>query len=199
MPSADEIQAGLTGAWQLMLGKADGLRQFNLSADGFWNSFFAMVVALPALFAMWTAQAIDLAPAAGAFSERAGLVMQLAIIDFAGWVGPLLIAAWALSRFGMGGRMALFVIANNWASAWFTWVMLPVVLLSSFFPSLGDVATALLMLVFLVSLFLLWRLNNVILRNAGVTTTVVAGMIVLSLFIYAALDWLFALPQQPVM
>ena len=37
--------ASLTGAWRLMLGKADGLRLLDLSADGFWNSFFAIVVA----------------------------------------------------------------------------------------------------------------------------------------------------------
>ena len=49
MLSADETQASLTGAWRLMLGKADGLRLLDLSADGFWNSFFAIIVATPAL------------------------------------------------------------------------------------------------------------------------------------------------------
>ncbi|RVD66495.1 transporter, partial [Mesorhizobium sp. M7A.F.Ca.ET.027.03.2.1] len=31
MLSADETQASLTGAWRLMLGKADGLRLLDLS------------------------------------------------------------------------------------------------------------------------------------------------------------------------
>ncbi|MER9338061.1 hypothetical protein NKJ06_29550, partial [Mesorhizobium sp. M0293] len=53
MLSADETQASLTGAWRLMLGKTDGLRLLDLSADGFWNSFFAIVVAAPALLVGW--------------------------------------------------------------------------------------------------------------------------------------------------
>lgn len=197
MPSADEVQAGLTGAWQLMLGKTDGLRRLDLSADGFWNSFFALVVALPAYFAMWTTQAIEIAPNAGAFSERVVLVVQLAIMDFASWVLPLLAIAYALMRFGMGGRMALFVIANNWANALFTWAILPVFLLASFFPSLGDLARLLMIAVFVASLVLLWRLNNTILRNAGMTTAVVVGLVGLSLVIYLGLDWLFAMPAPP--
>ncbi|TIX33060.1 MAG: transporter, partial [Mesorhizobium sp.] len=44
MLSADETYASLAGAWRLMLGKVDGLRLLDLSADGFWNSFFAIVV-----------------------------------------------------------------------------------------------------------------------------------------------------------
>jgi hypothetical protein len=43
MLSADETYASLAGAWRLMLGKADGLRLLDLSADGFRNSFFAIV------------------------------------------------------------------------------------------------------------------------------------------------------------
>lgn len=197
MPSGDEIQANMSGAWQLMLGRVDGLRQLDLSADGFWNSFFAIIVALPALFAMWTSSAIEIAPAAGNFAERLGLVLRLSVIDVVAWIAPLLIIAYGLTKFGMGGRMALFVIANNWASAWLTWFSLPFVLLASFFPSLSGFALLGLLFVFAVSVALIWRLNNVLLRNPGVTTTVVVVMIALSLAIYSGLDWLFAMPQPP--
>ena len=49
MPSGDDIQAYLAGAWRLMMGKPDGVRALDVSADGFWNSFFAILVAFPAL------------------------------------------------------------------------------------------------------------------------------------------------------
>ena len=49
MPSTDDIYRQLTGVWQMMTGKPDGIRLLDLSADGFWNSFFAIVVAVPAL------------------------------------------------------------------------------------------------------------------------------------------------------
>ena len=53
MPSVEDIQQYLTGAWRMMMGKPDGLRLLDISADGFWNSFFAIVVALPALIVGW--------------------------------------------------------------------------------------------------------------------------------------------------
>ena len=56
----DEIQRYLTGAWRMMMGKADGLRLLDLSADGFWNSFFAIVVALPALIVGWVGVANEI-------------------------------------------------------------------------------------------------------------------------------------------
>ena len=53
MPSFAEIQRYLTGAWRMMNGRPDGIRLLDITADGFWNSFFAIAVALPAMFAGW--------------------------------------------------------------------------------------------------------------------------------------------------
>ena len=63
MLSANDIQSSLTGAWHLMLGKVDGLRLLDLSADGFWNSFFAIVVAVPAMIVGWVGTANAIATA----------------------------------------------------------------------------------------------------------------------------------------
>ena len=60
MPSVEDIQQYMTGAWRLMLGKPDGMRLLDISVDGFWNSFFAIIVALPALAASWIAVANDI-------------------------------------------------------------------------------------------------------------------------------------------
>jgi hypothetical protein len=60
MPPAEDIQQFLTGAWRLMMGKPDGIRLLDISADGFWNSFFAIVISLPALVVGWVAIANEL-------------------------------------------------------------------------------------------------------------------------------------------
>ena len=60
MPSAEEIITSLSGAWRMMIGRTEGLRMLDLSADGFWTSFFAIVVALPALFLGWVSVANDM-------------------------------------------------------------------------------------------------------------------------------------------
>ncbi len=71
MPSAEEIQLYLTGAWRMMMGKADGLRLLDLSADGFWNSFFAIVIALPALIVGWVGVANELSALSGDVRQQA--------------------------------------------------------------------------------------------------------------------------------
>ena len=43
-----------------MLGKTDGIRLLDVSADGFWTSFYAMLFALPPIFLSWVAFANDL-------------------------------------------------------------------------------------------------------------------------------------------
>ena len=48
MPPKQEIVASLYGAWRLMRLDPTGMTYFNLSADGFWRSFFAAVIVAPA-------------------------------------------------------------------------------------------------------------------------------------------------------
>jgi hypothetical protein len=70
MPSAENIQLYLTGAWRMMLGKADGLRLLDLSADGFWNSFFAIAIALPPLTVSWVGAANELSQLSADFGSK---------------------------------------------------------------------------------------------------------------------------------
>ena len=82
MPSFEQVQQYLTGAARLMLGKSDGLRMLDFSADGFWNSFFAMVVALPALMIGWVGLANELEQMPGAIGGRFSILLRIALIDF---------------------------------------------------------------------------------------------------------------------
>src|SRR5690606_10155805 len=104
------------GAWRLMLGKADGMRLLDLSADGFWNSFFAIVVASPAMIVSWVGIANEIGDP-DAFAGRAGMVVKLAAIDIGTWVLPLAGLALIAPYAGIGGRFVHYVVASNWASA----------------------------------------------------------------------------------
>lgn len=196
MPSADEVQAGLTGAWRMMLGRGDGIGLLDLSADGFWTSFFAMVVALPPLFVMWTSFAIDAAPASGAFGARISLMLRLAFIDFAAWVVPLVLLAMVAAQAGVRDRFVHYVVSTNWASGLIAWMLLPPVILRGFIPSSAEFAALLSVLIFITTLVLMWRLTNVALnKGAAVATAVFSGMILVSLIIVYGLEWLLAIPS----
>ena len=182
MPSAENIQQYLTGAWRMMMGKADGLRLLDLSADGFWNSFFAMVIALPALIVGWVGVTNELSALSGAFGSKLSILVRLAVIDLATWVVPLVALAAVASRVGIGDRFVALVVASNWASALFVWIMLPASLMGLIWPAASDTSSVVSLFLFVLSMVLSWRMTNVAIgRGPALASAVFIGMFLVSL------------------
>lgn len=182
MPSGEEIQRYLTGVWHMMLGRADGLKLLDLSADGFWNSFFAMVVAVPPLVVSWVGFANDLSALGDDFGNRLSIVLRLAAIDFSTWVVPLVVLALVARPLGIADRFVQIVVSGNWASALLAWIMLPPSLLDLFLPSAMNASNLLSLVFFVLAMVLSWRVTNVAIgKGAAIASAVFAGMFVLSL------------------
>ncbi|MER8706698.1 transporter [Mesorhizobium sp. M0323] len=199
MLSADETYASLAGAWRLMLGKADGFRLLDLSADGFWNSFFAIVVAAPALIVGWVGIANEIGDP-NAFVGRFSMLIRLATVDIGAWVLPLIGLALVAPRVGVGGRFVHYVVASNWASAIIAWMMLPSALIRLFLTSASEVSGLVSLLLFALSMVLTWRMTNVAIgRGAATGSAVFAGMFVASLIVLFGLQALLGIsvPDQP--
>ncbi|RAZ75156.1 transporter [Mesorhizobium atlanticum] len=193
MLSADETYASLAGAWRLMFGKADGLRLLDLSADGFWNSFFAIVVAAPALIVGWVGIANEIGDP-DAFAGRLGMLIRLATVDIGSWVLPLVALALVAPRAGIGGRFVHYVVASNWASAIIAWLMLPSALLRLFLPSNSDVNSLVSLFLFALSALLTWRMTNASIgKGAAVGTAVFVGMFIASLLVLFGLQALLGI------
>ena len=188
MLSADETQSALLGAWRLMLGKADGFRLLDLSADGFWNSFFAIVVALPAMIVSWVGIANEIGDP-DAVAGRFGMLVRLAVIDLGTWVLPLAALAVVGRRAGIGGRFVHYVVASNWASAIVAWLMLPPTLLRLFVPATDQTVSLLSLALFAGTMVLTWRMTNVAIgKGAAAGTAVFVGMFLVSLAVLFALQ-----------
>ena len=41
------LRDNLAGAWQVMLGRPEGLNRLDTSLEGFWRSFAAIVLVVP--------------------------------------------------------------------------------------------------------------------------------------------------------
>lgn len=202
MPSAEEIQQYLTGAWRMMMGKADGLRLLDLSADGFWNSFLAIAIALPALIVGWVGVANELSQLSAVFGSKLSIVTRLAAIDLATWILPLLALAAVAPRAGIADRFVHLVVSGNWASALIVWIMLPPSLLRLFWPAASDASALVSFLLFVLTMALSWRMTNVAIgKGPAIATAVFAGMFVVSLAVLLILQGAFGLtatPQVPV-
>lgn len=198
MPDPEEIQRGLTGAWRLMMGRSDGLKLLNTSVDGFWNSFFAMVVAAPALAIGWVASANDL-QLMNATGSKVSLVGRLALIDVAVWILPLVLLTLVVRRIGIADRFIHYVVSGNWASALLVWMTLPPSILRLLAPATSEFASLLSLGLFLLSLVLSWRQTNAALdKGPAVATALFVGMFVCGLAILIGLQSLLGLggPDQ---
>ena len=189
MPPAEDIHRQLSGAWRLMTGKRYGLRLLDLSMDGFWASFFAIVVALPAMLAGWVPLAGDVAGADAGFGLRLSLLVRLGLADLGAWVLPLAALAAVAPYAGIRHRFVHYVVATNWGSAIFAWMTLPVSLVRLFVPGTGDIAASLSLVVFIATLVLYWRLTDAALeKGAAVASAVFAFMLVASILTMFALQ-----------
>lgn len=193
MLSSAEIRQYFAGVWQMMMGRAEGMKKLDLSVDGFWNSFFAIIVALPALTVGWVAVAND-APEAVTFGMRFSLLIRLFVADIGAWLVPLGLLGLAARPVGIANRFVHYVVASNWASALFAWVMLPVALLRLLAPGLAELTTLLALILFLATLVLSWRLTVVaIARGPGLGTAVFFSMLAASLVALVLLQTMLGL------
>jgi hypothetical protein len=197
MPSADYVQQSLSGAVRLMAGKKDGLRFLDISADGFWTSFFAIVIALPAMTVGWVTLANELAFQGDGIGSRLSIVLRLATIDVLAWIVPLAAFALLAKPAGIAHRFVHFVVASNWGSAIYVWLMLPPSLIRLFRPDAGEGVTAFSLGLFLFSMVLSWRLTNTVLdKGAAFATGVFTAMFLVSLFVLFTLQGIFGFVQS---
>lgn len=196
MPSSLDIQQYFTGVWRMMMGRADGLKLLDLSADGFWNSFFAILVALPPMTVAWVGVTNGIA-GMDTFGTRLSLLTRLFIADIGAWVLPLGLLAVAARPTGIADRFVPYVVATNWASALFAWVMLPPALLRLFIPQAEELTTLISLVLFVATLVLFWRLTIVtVAKGAAVGSAVFFAMLVASIAALVAFQSMLRLNAQ---
>jgi hypothetical protein len=194
MPSLDDIFRYFTGVWKMMLGRKDGLAYLDISAEDFWASFYAIIVALPPLLATWVAYAADLTAGRDEAGLRLAIVIRAAVVDLAAWVIPIAIIGILARRIGISKHYAAYVIATNWGSALLSWLFAPITLLQLFFPGYLDVATLFAFVLFAISIILSYRLTFIVLqRPHAYAAPFFACVFFGSLFITVFLQQLFGI------
>ncbi|CAH1697191.1 conserved membrane hypothetical protein [Hyphomicrobiales bacterium] len=114
--AAEDIARSLRGSWHLMTRGTEALRELDLSRDGFWRSYIAFALMLPATIAILAAarQMAGLPNSAGLFTAPA---LVLAVV---GALCAVIIAVPALlfalrPALAQAPHFTSFVIAWNWA------------------------------------------------------------------------------------
>ena len=110
MIAAPEIVSSLTGAVRLALGDTGAMSCFNRTIEGFWNSFFAAVLAAPGYLAL-ALLSFEETPIANPL--RVFLVESIAYVI--GWVAFPLAMVYVARALGREKRYVNYIVAFNWA------------------------------------------------------------------------------------
>lgn len=178
----------IRAAIAVMTGRREALSAFDVSADGFWGSFQAIVVSLPALAIGWYGAALRGAaePEAMAFDR---LIAAYAATDLAAWIAPLALFGLASKPLGLGDRFAPYVVATNWGSAPILWLMLPGAIADVFLPPDNPFSALLSFALFGLALALTWRLTETAIgKGPAIGTAVFVAMFTAGLLTLAGMQ-----------
>lgn len=118
MITVEEIRRAVQGSWRLLLGDARGMTWFDLSLDGFWRSFFAMVLLLPVPIVQALARGrlalggeVDPSTASGPAVMLVGLLSYVVA-----WIAFPMVLALLANPLGIGPRFVPYMVARNWTT-----------------------------------------------------------------------------------
>jgi hypothetical protein len=117
--TADEVQRSLRGALDLLNRRVEGLRFFEMSERGFWRSFAAIWITLPAYVTSLAVERMHLGILGSDQPLFGNLALDLAVAlaHIASFVALPLAMIWIARAFRMTDRYVPFVIVTNWISA----------------------------------------------------------------------------------
>ncbi len=111
------VLRNLHGVWQTMQGRRQGLDAMDVSGEGVWRSFQAVLVSLPMLWATWISALRDIEP--NTALTPASIMLRLAFADAVAWLLPIALFALIARPAKLTHRAAHFIVTNNWGSVIF--------------------------------------------------------------------------------
>lgn len=178
-PTVNEVAAYLTGIVRMVRDEPEGLRYLDLSAGGFWRSFWAFAYCLPAFMVFWTtdhlARLVDDPDA----KIGLGFFIRSAATDAAGIALALLAVALIARPMGISDRFVQWVVAGNWLALPLAYAMAVVQLLS--LGLFGQGGSVLLLIAVIAALIVNWRVARVALGGDGLLAF---GLLVLTELVF---------------
>ena len=177
-----EAVKALQGALMLAARRDDAFERFNLTSDGFWRSFAAVLVIAPLY--LYADRVDALYPAQG--GEPLAYTPALSLITLAiEWIAWPIAVALVTFRTRLSGFFARYIIVYNWSSIpVFVVMVMPLVGLDAGFIGLDQAAVAGAVLL-IVALWYRWLVARLTLEAPGlVALGLVGGDVVLGLAIH---------------
>jgi hypothetical protein len=115
--TADEVVRALKGSFRLLRREHDGFRAFDTSFEGFWRSFAAMILTLPAFIVLLAERRLEaglVLADSGLFDDTA-LVAREALVFVVPWIAFPLVMIGFVRIMHLEQRYVGYIVAYNWS------------------------------------------------------------------------------------
>ena len=200
MVSGGEVQRYLSGVFMLARNDQRGFNYLDLTADGFWRSFTAILYAVPAFALSWLNYRTSYIAAAGdSAATGLGFFLRLAMIDVLNWIVPVIIVALVAAPLGLTAHFGRWVIATNWLSLPFAYLMAIPVALMLLMPGAEPIAVITSLAFFGIAIAIFFRVTRIAFDNdMPVAIGITVGLVVLSFTMTGMLHAAFGLALEPL-
>jgi len=160
----------------MVQGEEEGLDHLDISLQGFWRSFWALIYSIPALCVIWAIER-DLRLRADASLEIGmSAFARDAVTEFLS-VAAVLLAVAVLSRpMGIADRFVHWVVSTNWLTLPVSYVLAAVYLAAASLAS----GMLIILIALVITLIVNWRVYRVALAGDGLLAVAV---LLISLFV----------------
>ncbi len=181
--TADEVNRSLKGTFDLLNRRAEGLSAFDMSERGFWRSFGAILLTLPAYVVSLAFERLRLGMLQPnrALLDNVGLDAIVALSHVSSFVALPIAMIWLTRALRLTDRYVPFVIVTNWVTVAGQLVLsVPAILLLIGWAPPG-LATLFTLAFAVIVLHLQWFATKVTLHvTSGLASAIVALGIVLN-------------------
>lgn len=189
MVTPAEVRSYLTGIGMLAKNNPGGFQRLDLTADGFWRSFGAILYTLPAFVVSWISYRQTYLGATEGSETGPGFFAMLAVIDLANWIVPVIAVGLLAGLLGIASDYGRWVIATNWLSVPVAYALALPVGLGLLLPGFAPVGVLVSLVFFGFAIALLYRVSRLSLSGNGtVAFAIVLGVVVLSFMLTGALQ-----------
>ena len=171
-----EVTRALYGAYRLARLDKAGMAYFEISAEGFWKSFFAAVIVAPlyVLFLLLHYQAGDIS------APFVRYISVEAISYVITWVLFPLVMAGLTKFLRCEAKFIAYIVAYNWASVWQNAFYLPIQILIAAGVLSAEAGSSIGIAVLMAVLFYIWFITRTALE---VTASTAAAIVVIDLLL----------------
>lgn len=184
MPGLSEILSYIFAVLRIMRNDPNGFDDLDISADGFWRSFSAILVCLPAFVISWMSFQVNFTSVdGGGANSNAWFFVVMAFSDIANWIVPIVILGLASSTLNIAQYFARIVIATNWYGIIISYAGAFPLAIGLLLPDIRDMTSILSLVIFIASIYYHVRIVRIGLDGQGLLAAgITAAMVVFSLF-----------------